>query len=98
MAWSQLFSILLLVLTLANSSAFFVSFWGRNTPGLGAKNVGLALAFSFALPLTIYASLALALVALLSIIASARRLAFLRLVAFVVALLPLSFLLLVDVL
>lgn len=39
------------------AAAFFFSFWGRNAEGLGAHDMGSALALSFAVPLTFYASL-----------------------------------------
>ena len=43
------------------SAFFFASRWAINAPGLGAHDAGLALALSFANPLSVYACLALAL-------------------------------------
>lgn len=53
---------------------FFVSRWGINAPGLGARDAGLALFLSFANPLSLYASAALAVVcALLAVGAATLR-------------------------
>lgn len=55
------------VLTVAGllAAAFFASFWGRNAEGLGRRDMGLALAFSFGVPITFYASLVCAALALI---------------------------------
>jgi hypothetical protein len=92
------FSALLLALCVGVSGAFFFSFWGCNAEGLGRRDVGMALALSFLVPLTVYASLVLALVAAVAVIAARRRrrALYLRLAALVIALLPSAFLLLVD--
>jgi hypothetical protein len=47
------------------SGFFFVSRWAINAPGLGAQDAGLALFLSFANPVSVYACLALAVLAAL---------------------------------
>jgi hypothetical protein len=80
------------------AAAFFFSFWGTNAEGLGRHDMGIALALSFAVPLTFYASIAWAALALVGTVVTlvkgrprARWLA-----ALAVSLLPGLFLLLVD--
>ena len=80
------------------AAAFFFSFWGRNAEGLGLHDMGIALALSFAVPITLYASLACAALAALGAVVSWRRggpparwLATLG-----ISLLPVLFLVLVD--
>ena len=88
----------LLVIAVAVTAAFFASFFGRNAEGLGAHDMGIALALSFAVPLTFYASLGLAALALLGAgFSRAQRRPCARwLLALGVALLPGLFLFLVD--
>ena len=50
---------------------FFVSRWAINAPGLGTRDAGLALFLSFASPLSLYASAALAALCALLAVASA---------------------------
>lgn len=82
------------------SAIFFVSFWGRDAEGLGAHDMGWALALSFTMPIALYASFVLAAVALISVSISLggrhRRSVIQSAVALVLALLPLVFLTLVD--
>ncbi len=80
------------------SGAFFLAFWGKDAGGLGRDDMGLALALSFAVPLALYASQALAAVLLLAALVARARGRPLRLwlAALAVALLPLAFLLLRD--
>jgi len=51
---------IVLALAALTTGAFFVSFWGRNASWLGRRDMGVALALSFAVPLTVYVSAALA--------------------------------------
>jgi hypothetical protein len=90
----------LLVIAVAVTAAFFVSFWGRNAEGLGAHDMGVALALSFAVPITLYASLATAALALIgaALARAGRRPCARWLLTFGVALLPGLFLFLVDLL
>jgi len=82
------------------AAAFFLSFWGRNAAGLGRQDMGIALALSFAVPITFYASLIWAALALLGAgVAWKRgRPPVPWLAALAVSLLPGLFLLLVDLL
>lgn len=91
-------SFLLLSLCVADTVAFLFAFWGRNAAGLGRHDAGLALALSFMVPLTLYASLGLAFVAALMMLLAwyRRRTLWVSLAAFVVALLPSLVLLGVD--
>jgi len=86
------------LLTVAGLAAavFFVSFWGTNA--LGRHDMGIALALSFAVPITFYASLICAALALLGAgVARTRRSRPAPwLAALMVSLLPALFLLLVD--
>jgi hypothetical protein len=77
---------------------FFVSWWGRNAPGLGRQDMGWALAFSFAVPLSFYASLAVAALSALGAVAARTRRTPARLyvAALLAALAPLIFLFVVD--
>lgn len=63
----------LLAASVLVAAFFFVSRWAINAPGLGARDAGLALALSFANPLSLYASAALALVSGLLAAVSAGR-------------------------
>ena len=80
------------------TAAFFFSFWGRNAAGLGARDMGWALSLSFAVPLTLYASLACAAVALVGLLVALARDGARRtwLAALAVAALPVLFLALLD--
>lgn len=82
------------------AAVFFLSFWGTNAEGLGRHDMGIALALSFAVPITFYASLICAALALLG--AGVARTRGGRpapwLAALMVSLLPALFLLLVDLL
>ncbi len=82
------------------AAVFFFSFWGRNAEGLGRHDMGIALALSFAVPITFYASLIWAALALVAagIARKRRRPPAPWLAALVVSLLPALFLLLVDLL
>jgi hypothetical protein len=62
----------LLAVSVLVSAFFFVSRWAINAPGLGAGDAGLALTLSFASPLSLYASAALAVVCALMALAAAR--------------------------
>lgn len=90
----------LLIIAVLLAGAFFFSFWGRNAEGLGRRDMGIALAFSFAVPILLFASLGSAVLALLAVLAAAYRRRPLRLwlAALGVSLLPAVFLLLVDLL
>ncbi len=87
-----------LMLPVMVASAFFISFWGRNAEALGQGDMGLALVFSFAVPLSFYASVALVVVAFIGLIVAWRRLRPVRLwlAALLIALLPPMFLALID--
>ena len=61
----------LLALAALTSVFFFVSRWAINAPGLGKRDAGLALFLSFASPLSLYASAALAALCALLAVASA---------------------------
>jgi hypothetical protein len=63
----------LLALAALTSVFFFVSRWAINAPGLGKRDAGLALFLSFASPLSLYASAALALLCVLLAALSAAR-------------------------
>lgn len=91
-------STLFLAFAVTVAAAFFFSFWGRNAPGLGQHDAGLALGLSFAVPLTLYTSLLLAAFALPATIVTARRRgrAGRWLAALLVSVLPLAFLILID--
>jgi hypothetical protein len=80
------------------AAAFFFSFWGRNAERLGRHDLGIALAFSFGVPITLYGSLGCAAVILLMALRAAyrRRPLSLWLAALGVSLLPVLFLVLVD--
>ena len=80
------------------AAVFFLSFWGTNAEGLGRHDMGIALALSFAVPITLYASLLWAALALVGTVVSAvrRRPTARWLAALAVSLLPVLFLLLVD--
>ena len=80
--------------------AFFFSFWGRNAERLGRHDKGIALGLSFAVPITLYGSLGCAALAVLAAVVAASRRRPLRrwLAALVVSVLPVLFLLLVDLL
>jgi len=82
------------------AAVFFLSFWGTNAEGLGRHDMGIALALSFAVPITFYASLICAALALVgTVVTTMRRRPPTRwLQALVVSLLPALFLLLVDLL
>ena len=88
----------LLVVAGLLSLAFFFSFWGTNAEGLGRHDMGIALALSFAVPITFYASLIWAALALVGTVVNAvrRRPTARWLAALAVSLLPVLFLLLVD--
>lgn len=77
---------------------FFVAFWGRNAPGLGAQDAGLALGLSFLVPITLYGSLGLAAASAAAAFLAWRRGrgARLPLLALGIALLPVVFLAIVD--
>lgn len=89
-----------LIVALLLAALFFFSFWGKNAEGLGGHDMGIALALSFAVPITFYASLIWAALTLLGGVVSwrRRRPAGPWLAALVVSLLPALFLLLVDLL
>lgn len=55
------------------AAAFFLSFWGRNAEGVGRHDMGMALALSFAVPLSFYASLAWAAVSAVGAAVAVRR-------------------------
>jgi hypothetical protein len=80
------------------AAAFLVSFWGVNAEGLGRHDMGVALALSFAMPITLYASWACAAAAALGAAVAWKRgrPRALWLWALAVSLLPVSCLLLVD--
>ena len=80
------------------TAAFFLSFWGRNAEGLGRRDMGIALALSFAVPITFYASLACAASSLLGAALAWRsgRARAPWLAALAVSLLPAAFFLLLD--
>jgi len=82
------------------AAVFFLSFWGRNAEGLGRHDMGIALALSFAVPITFYASLVCAALALVGagVAWKRRRPPAPWLAALMVSLLPALFLLVVDVL
>jgi hypothetical protein len=86
---------LVLALAVFFSGGFFVSFWGRNAAWLGRNHMGLALAFSFAVPLALYSCAILAIVSLLAgVVTMVRRdPAWIWFAAFTVAIAPLSFIL-----
>ena len=52
----------LLAASVLVSAFFFLSRWAINAPGLGARDAGLALALSYANPLSLYLGAALVLV------------------------------------
>ena len=80
------------------ATLFFFSFWGTNAEGLGRHDMGIALALSFAMPITFYASLICAALALVGagLARKRRRPPAPWLAALVASLLPALFLLLVD--
>jgi hypothetical protein len=88
----------LLVVAGLLSLAFFFSFWGTNAEGLGRHDMGIALGLSFGVPITLYGSLSCAALALVASLAAAyrRRPLALWLAALGVSVLPVLFLLLVD--
>ncbi|HSB60639.1 MAG TPA: hypothetical protein VLI67_02895 [Vicinamibacteria bacterium] len=90
----------LLVIAVLLAAGFFLSFWGRNAEALGGRDMGIALALSFAVPILLFASLGSAAVAALAVLAAAlgRRPLRPRLAALGVSLLPAVFLLFVDLL
>ena len=81
-------------------AAFFLSFWGRNAEGLGRHDMGIALALSFAVPITFYASLVCAALAAVGagVAWKRQRRPAPWLAALAVSLLPTLFLLVVDLL
>ncbi|HET9314772.1 MAG TPA: hypothetical protein VFQ51_04245 [Vicinamibacteria bacterium] len=58
--WTSWAGRALLVASALVSAFFFVSRWAINAPGLGARDAGLALSLSFAVPLSLYACAGLA--------------------------------------
>jgi hypothetical protein len=90
----------LLAIAVLITAAFFFSFWGRNAAGVGRDDMGMALALSFAVPLTFYASLVCAVAALVGAALSwkAGRPHARWLAALAISLLPGACLLLVDLL
>jgi len=88
------------VLSALVALAFFFSFWGVNAKGLGRHDMGIGLALSFAVPVTVYASLACAVLVAVGTAAAAwrKRPLGLWLSALGVSLLPILFLALVDLL
>jgi hypothetical protein len=83
----------LLAVSALVSGFFFLSRWAIDAPALGARDAGLALALSFANPLSLYLSVALAVACGLLAAVSAARGAWRRFAwAAVVAALPVAFL------
>ncbi len=82
------------------SAAFFLSHWGINAEPLGRHDAGIALALAFASAYAVYASLGLAGLAAAATLAAAvtRQPVRLGLLTLTVSLLPLGYLLLLDVL
>lgn len=88
----------LLAASVAVTATFFFSHWAVNAGPLGRYDAGMALAFAFLAAYAVYASLALAAVALAfaAIAALARRGSRLDLAAPAVALMPIGYLLALD--